>query len=223
MESKRIRSIWTDGICYIEPVPGATSTWYFGMEYTQGDLYEAEEIFRQGRPLTGNRLCLVRYPEGEAFFPLPKTEGHYCERPVYLEGSIYMLDVDFPKGLIRIMRFDCSDYQLRVHASLPLSSVKDCYNLQLRIAPLTLARQRGSELEIVWPEKIRLSMDEHDSFFMRDGDRLFFNRWHEEGEGERYRFYEETVIRDLEGRDLEVLSGDILLMPDGQMWHLSDD
>ncbi len=210
----------TDTISYIEPVPGATGEWYFGLDHEQGDLFEAEELFRDGHVVKGQKLCLVHYPDGQVFWPVPRMEGHYSERPVFLEGSIYMLDVDFPGAEIRILRFDCADHQTSLHALLPLSSVKDCYNLQLHIAPLMLSRQCGNEFEILWPERISFRMGDHDSFFLRDGERLFFNRWHEEGEGVDYRFWEETIIRDLEGNEIQALPGDVMLMPNGELWHL---
>ena len=215
-----MKIIETDGITYIEPVYGATSEWYFGMDYEHGDLYEAEELFNEGHTVNGRKLCLVHYPDGEIFFPVVKTEGHYSEKPVFFDGGIYMLDVDFLNGSIRIVRFDCNDHQVSIHTQLPLTAVKDCYNLQLHIRPLTLSRQRGNEFEIVWPQKISLSIEDHDSFFLRDGDRLFFNRWFEEGEGEDYKYLEETIVRDLNGNVIEILTGDVMQMPNGEMWHL---
>ena len=215
-----MKTIETDGITYIEPVPGATSEWYFGLDYEHGDLYEAEELFCDGYIVKGRKLCLVHYPDGQVFFPVPKTEGHYSERPVFFEGGIFIIDVDFPNGSIRIIRFDCKDYQASIHAKLPLSSVKDCYNLKLDIAPLTLSRQCGNELEIIWPEKISLSMGDHDSFFMRDGEKLFFNRWYEEGDGADYKYWEETIVRDLNGNVIETLPGDVMQMPNGEIWYL---
>ncbi len=215
-----MKTIKTNGITYLEPVPGATREWYFGLDHPQGDLYEAEEIFRAGRAVTGRMLCLVHYPDGEVFFPVPQAEGHYSERPVFLDGGIYLLDVDFPGGMIRILRFDCGDHRVNPHAEIPLSAVKDCYNLQLHIRPLMLSRQCGNEFEILWPERVTFPMDEHDSFFLRDGERLFFSRWHEEGDGEDYRYWEETIVRDLKGEEIETLPGDVMLMPDGEMWYL---
>jgi len=215
-----MKIIETNGITYIEPVYGATSEWYFGMDYEHGDLYEAEELFNEGNNVKGRKLCLVHYPDGEVFFPVVKTEGHYSEKPVFFDGGIYMLDVDFSNGSIKIVRFDCNDHQVSIHTQLPLTAVTDCYNLQLHIRPLTLSRQRGSEFEIVWPQKISLSIENHDSFFLRDGDRLFFNRWFEEGEGADYKYWEETIVRDLNGNVIEILSGDVMQMPNGEMWHL---
>lgn len=99
-------------------------------------------------------------------------------------------------------------------------SVKDCYNLQLYISPLMLSRQSGNELEIVWPEKVSLSLEAHDSFFLRDGEKLFLYRWFEEGEGVDYKYWEETIVRDLNGNVIEILPGDVMMMPNGEMWHL---
>ena len=215
-----IKTIETDGITYIEPFPGTAGEWYFGMDYEHGDLYEAEELFHDGRIIKGRKLCLVHYPDGQVFFPVPKTEGHYCEKPVFFEGGIFIIDVDFPKESIRIVRFDCNDHKVSIHAKLLLSSVKDCYNLQLHIAPLTLSRQCDNELEIIWPEKISLSMGDHDSFFMRDGEKLFFNRWYEKGDGADYKYWEETIVRNLTGNVIETLPGDVMQMPNGELWHL---
>ena len=217
-----MKTIQTNGITYIEPVPGAADEWYYGMDHEHGDLYEAEELFREGRPVSGRKLCLVHYPDGEVYMPVPKTEGCYCEKPVFFEGGIYIVNVDFPNGIIQIVRFDCVQHQTEVRAEIPLASVKNCYNLSLRIAPVTLTRQcvATNEFEIIWPERVCFPMDDHDSFFLRDGDKLFFSRWHEEGDGEDYRYWEETVVKDLDGNVLETLEGDVMLMPNGEIWHL---
>ena len=215
-----MKTLETDGITYIDPVPGATSEWYFGVDYENGDLYEAEKLFNDGHPVKGRKLCIVHYPDGEVFFPVPKTEGHYSEKPVFVDDGIYMIDVDFLNESIRIVRFDCNDYQVSIHTELPLTAVKDCYNLQLHIKPLMLSRQCGNEFEIVWPEKISFSLEDHDSFFLRDGEKLFFNRWYEEGEGADYKYWEETIVRDLAGKVMGNLPGDVMQMPNGEMWHL---
>lgn len=217
-----MKTINLDGITYIQPVPGATSEWYYGISYEQGDLYEAEEIFRNGYPVHGRNLRLVHYPDGEVFIPIPKVEGEYCETPVFLDGGIYILKVLFPKEKMQIVRFDSTKHSTEIVEELPLSSVKDCYNLRLHISPLTLTRQCVGEnaFEIIWPEKVSFRMGDHESFDVRDGDRLFFNRWNEEGEGENYSYSEETVIRDLKGNTLEIIPGDVVRMPSGELWQI---
>ena len=217
-----MKTIETDGITYIEPVLGTTREWYFGLDYAHGDLYEAQELFQSGHIVKGRKLCLVHYPDGQVFFPVRQKIGHYSEKPVFFEDGIFILDVDFPGESIRILRFGCKDHQVSMHAQLPLSVVKDCHNLQLHISPLMLSRQCENTLEIVWPEKLSIPMEDHDSFFLRDGEKLFFNRWHEEGEGAEYRYWEETIVRDLAGEVIETLPGDVMLMPNGEIWNLAD-
>ena len=59
------KKIDVHGINCIEPVPGSCGPeWYWGSDFASGDLYEAEELFRGGHPVRGNRLVFVRYPEG---------------------------------------------------------------------------------------------------------------------------------------------------------------
>ncbi|MBR4209709.1 MAG: hypothetical protein IKQ96_05790 [Lachnospiraceae bacterium] len=216
-----MKIIQTNGITYLEPVPGGTAEWYYGMDYNQGDLYEAEEMVREGLPVEGNRLVLVSYPGGEVFEPVAKEAGTYSGTPLYYQDGIYTISVDFVRQTIRIYRFDCRTHECRMEQELPLSIVKDCYNLQLHASPLCLTRQGGENLfEIVWPEKASFAMDPHESFFLRDGEKLYFSKWYEEGEGETYRYWEETVVRNLAGELTEVLPGDLQMMPNGEIWSV---
>ena len=220
MKCNAMKKIRTDGITYIQQIPYGTDEWYYGISYEHGDLYEAEEVFKDGHDVEGRKLCLIHYPDGKVYQPVPKQPGSYSAEPVYYDCSIYILNVDFTKGIIQILRFDCAGKDVECIEELPLSSVKDCYNLQLNTAPLTLTRQcvGTNEFEIVWPEKVHFEMDDHDSFFLRDGDKLYFSRWHEDEDGSNY--YTETVIRDLQGDVTEVLPGDVQIMPNGEMWHI---
>lgn len=217
-----MKTIETEGITDINLIPYGTDEWYYGISHEHGDLYEAEEIFKAGHEVVGRNLILIHYPDGEVYRPIPKMSGIYPAEPVYLDGSIYFPSVDFPEGLIRIHRFNCQDKETKILEELPLSCVKDCYNLSLDGLPLTLTRQCAwyNEFDIVWPERVSFPMGDHESFFLRDGDKLYFSRWHEEGEGEDYRYWEETVVRNLEGEITEILPGDVRIMPNGEMWHL---
>ena len=145
------------------------------------------------------------------------TEGTVLGEPVYYDGVISVAAVDFNAEEIRILNFDCAGREVTEAAVLPLSSVEDCYNLRLHVHPLTLSRQpNDGTFDIVWPERKRLTITENESFFLRDGNKLFFSRWYEDPD---YR--EEVVIRDADsGEILEVLPGDIHVMPDGEFWYL---
>ena len=217
----RMKTVDTHGITYIEPVPDGTSEWYYGISYEHGDLYEAEAVFRAGETVKGNAVCLIHYPDGEVFWPVPKKTGTFSEKPVFLDERIYLLNVDFQSGQICIFRFDCGSHEAELFKELPLSAVKSCYNLQLHSSPLSLTRQ-GEEgvFEIIWPERVSFALEPHESFFLRDGENLYFSKWYETGEGPDYRYWEETVIRDLKGNLLETLPGDVRIMPNGEMWYL---
>ena len=71
-----MKQIITNGITYLDALPGS-ETWYWGMDYTHGDLYEAEELFHHGNPIQQNRLILVRYPEGTVYEPVRPDPGQY--------------------------------------------------------------------------------------------------------------------------------------------------
>ena len=188
-----MKTIETGGITYIELIPYGTDEWYYGISYEHGDLYEAEEVFKEGQDVEGRNLCLIHYPDGEIYRPVPKQPGIYPAEPVYHDGSIYILSVDFLKSLIQILRFDCNSHEIDIIEELP---------------------------EIIWPEKTQFEMGDHDSFYLRDGDKLYFSRWYEEGDDADYRYWEETVVRDLTGEIIEVYPGDVRKMPNGEMWHL---
>ena len=83
----RMKTVDTQGMTYIEPVPDGTSEWYYGISYEHGDLYEAEEVFRAGGKVKGNAVCLIHYPDGEVFWPVPKKTGTCSEKPVFLNAA----------------------------------------------------------------------------------------------------------------------------------------
>ena len=201
------------GITNMELVRGGTDEWYWSTDYIHGDLYEAEELFRMGHPMQSNRLYLIHYPDGTVYEPVPAMAGQYLGYPVYDNGAVALLVVNFPEGIIRTLRF--LPGKLSEVAQLPLSAVKDCYNLMLHTEPLTLTRHSDNMLEIVWPERTAFSVGVRESFNFRNGDKLYFTEWFEDPD---YR--EETVVRAMDGTELERHSGDIHIMPNGDKWLL---
>ena len=197
----------------MELVRGSTDEWYWSTDYLHGDLYEAEELFRMGHPVKSNRLYLIHYPDGTVYEPVPTVTGQYLGYPVYDDGTVALLAVNFPEGIIRILRFRSGETS--EVAQIPLSAVKDCYNLILHTNPLTLTRQPGDHtIELVWPEQVRFAIEARESLNFRDGDKLYFTIWYEAPD---YR--EETVVRSLkDGTVLDRFPGDIRIMPNGDKW-----
>ncbi|MCM1148821.1 MAG: hypothetical protein NC319_01870 [Butyricicoccus sp.] len=211
-----MKKINTHGIISLEPLDGSPE-WYWGSDYTHGDLYEAEELYRDHHPVNCNRLVFVQYPDGRVVEPIEGKAGQYFGRPISYNGKIQILLADFPKAQLSIVQYDDAANQVATVASLPLTEVKDCYNLLLRQSPLMLTQQRNDgRFQIIWPEKIEFSIEETEHFFDRKGDKFYFCRWHDEPD-----YWEEIVIRQYPtGEILEVIPGAWMSMPDGQVWVL---
>ena len=99
----QVKTIPTGGIGYLYPLTGSPD-WYWGTDYTHGDLYEAEELFCDRHPVRQNRLILVRRETGEIFEPVRAKPGQYFGAPVFANGSPVLLLADFPAGEIRVLR-----------------------------------------------------------------------------------------------------------------------
>ena len=210
-----MKSINLNGITYFELVRGGTDEWYWATDYIHGDLYEAEELFRMGHPVQSNRLYLIHYPDGTVYEPVPTVDGQYLGDPVYDNGAVALLAVNFREGIIRILRFR-PDETSEI-AQIPLSAVKNCYNLMLHTEPLALTRSPGDgTFEIVWPEQICFPIEERETINFRDRDKLYFTVWYEDPD---YR--EETVVRSVQdGTILDRFPGDIRIMPNGEKWNI---
>ncbi len=216
------KQINTQGITCLEPLTGCNE-WYWGMDYTHGDLHEAEELFQDGHPVSQNKLLFVHDPDGRVVQPVAAQKGQYLGRPVYYDGRIVILMVDFSAGQISVIQFDSSLEHIQARevierTDVPLSTVKDCYNLMLKTAPLMLTRQ-GSEdtFQILWPEQVSFEIGERESFWVRRGDKLYFSTWLEEPE---YR--EEVIVRKLDtGEIIDRFPGSSVTLPDGRLWVLT--
>ena len=211
-----MKRIVTNGITNLEPLTGSRD-WYWGADYASGDLYEAEELFRSGHPIQKNRLLLVHRPEGTVYEPVRTEPGQYLGRPVYHDGQVVLLVVDFPKSEIRILAFRETDGTTEPLAVLPLSIVTDCYNLMLEASPLLLTRSaHDNKFQILWPERRDFAVEDHEYFAFLEGNKLYTSVWYEDPD---YR--EEVLVRDYEtGEVLERIPGNLRAMPDGQNWLL---
>ena len=176
-----MKAIDIHGMTNMELVRGETDEWYWATDYIHGDLYEAEELFRHGHPVRSNRLYLIHYPDGTVYEPVKPTDGQYLGAPVYDGNSVVLLVVSFIESAIRILRFLHQQGEVQEIAQLPLSVVKDCYNLMLHTSPVLLTRHpNGGIFEIIWPERVRFAINDRETLNFRDGDKLYFNMWYED-------------------------------------------
>ena len=145
-------------------------------------------------------------------------DGQYFGRPIYYNNHIIILLVDFNNQLIKLEKYNESTSEIVNIVSIPLSEVKDCYNLMISLSPLMVTRQgHEKSFEIIYPSKIQFQIESKESFCFRKDDNLYFSTWYED---ENYR--EEVIIRDIHtGKIIDKKPGAITIMPDGQVWVLS--
>jgi len=212
-----IQKIHTGGIAYLQPLVGSEG-WYWGTDCTSGDLYEAEELYRDGHRIRQNRLIFVRCPDGRVVEPVQAKEGQYFGLPVYESGAFVILLADFPAEEICLLRYDDTHGKTAPVVTLPRAAVEDCCNLMPHLSPLCLTRQTGERFQIVWPDRADFAIHPAESFCFRDGDRLYFSRWYEDPD---YR--EEVVVRRVpDGAVVDQFRGSLNVMPDGRQWLLTD-
>ncbi len=203
-----------NGSVNLEQMQG-TEEWYWSMDITNGDLYEAQELFQDGKT-EGNHFYLIHYPDA-TIYPVPFKKGCYFGKPIY-DNGIILLMVDFIENLISIFHFYPISFKWETIVQIPLCSIENCYNLQLRISPLTLIRQ-DNDFEIVWPEQVKFPIGTRESFCFRKEDKLYFSVWYEDPE-----YKEESIVRLLpKGSISQKFSGNVWLMPNGEIWNLKGE
>lgn len=211
-----MKIIKMNGLFHLTELQGSGG-WYWCCDYATGDLYEAEQLFRHGNAIQHNRLVFVHYPDGRVVEPIKAKAGQYFGGPAFDDGKLQLLMVDFPESMIRLFQYDDASEQTSLRAEIPLTEVKDCYNLMLTQSPLMVTREGSEHLfQVVWPEKAAFYVGNRESFCSRDADKLYFSRWFEDPD---YR--DEVVIRHFpSGEILNVIAGSLWEMPDGQKWIL---
>ena len=203
---------------YPETVEG-TNEWYYCKlaKNTFCDLYEAEDIINSGKVYDGMNCVLIHYPDGEVIRPFEIKENMYVDAPVFYDGILYFLVVDFNQKHIQIVSFNPNTRGKSTVVEISLNEVEDCYNLLLRVAPVLLIREANDGyLNILWPEKKKIEIGDTEGFMFRDGDNLYFSEWYEDTE-----YHEMIVIRDWNtGEVKEKFEGQMIRMPNGEIWIL---
>ena len=96
-----MKAIDIHGMTNMELVRGETDEWYWATDYIHGDLYEAEELFRQGHPVRSNRLYLIHYPDGTVYEAVSSTNrSHFgsdlCFLPPFARRIFRCFRPDLP-------------------------------------------------------------------------------------------------------------------------------
>ena len=100
-----MKNIDIHGMTNMELIRGGIAEWYWATDYIHGDLYEAEELFRQGHLVRSNRLYLIHYPDGMIYEPVHSADGQYLGTPVYRISNVPDIH-----AILRIVFVECFFY-----------------------------------------------------------------------------------------------------------------
>ena len=110
-----------------------------------------------------------------------------------------------------------SDSQPKLIDEISLDDIEDCYNLRLTVWPVTLTRDNNTGvLQIIWPERTDIALEENETLMFRDGGSLYLSQWREEP-----YYHELLIVRDIAtGEIMEKSKGSLYRMPEGVYWRL---
>ena len=151
-----MKAIDIHGMTNMELVRGETDEWYWATDYIHGDLYEAEELFRQGHPVRSNRLYLIHYPDGTVYEAVSSTNrSHFDSDLCFLPPFARRIFRCFRPALPAFFAFWVKS------GSEAVISVEDWRAATLRHSPHYLSsyhkwRKRQRFVGIFFPHRVRL-------------------------------------------------------------------
>ena len=151
-----MKAIDIHGMTNMELVRGETDEWYWATDYIHGDLYEAEELFRQGHPVRSNRLYLIHYPDGTVYEAVSSTNrSHFDSDLCFLPPFARRIFHCFRPALPAFFAFWVKS------GSEAVTSVEDWRAATLRHSPHYLSsyhkwRKRQRFVGIFFPHRVRL-------------------------------------------------------------------
>jgi len=151
-----MKAIDIHGMTNMELVRGETDEWYWATDYIHGDLYEAEELFRQGHPVRSNRLYLIHYPDGTVYEAVSSTNrSHFDSDLCFLPPFARRIFHCFRPALPAFFAFWVKS------GSEAVMSVEDWRAATLRHSPHYLSsyhkwRKRQRFVGIFFPHRVRL-------------------------------------------------------------------
>lgn len=208
---------------YPQQVEGSNE-WFFCRRDSIGscnDLYDSEEKFKRSGFFKGVVYDLIHFPDGKVYSPFKIEDNVYVDKPILNNKEFNFLIVDFNLGVIKISRYIPEEQKLEIIAEISLNEVENCYNLSLETTPLTLGSSKGDGFfQIVWPEKIKIKIQERESLNFRYQEKLYFSQWYEDEEDQ---YNENIIVRDVKtGEIIEKSKGYILKLSDDVYWKIGN-
>lgn len=206
---------------YVEEIPGQARFGYGLSDFE--DFFEIEETTKVCGSYRGSVIRFYDYPRGKVFLPFDQKENIGYGRPIFIDGSFYILQVDFDEGLANIYKYYPGESLDKI-ASYKTKDLST-YNLGIIGNYLHLISQDDESLEIYYPYRETVKLGANESVLLIDDGKVYINAWIEEGwdyeknrEGEDYSYYDKLIIKDLDSNIISERVGNLHQRPDGTWW-----
>lgn len=206
---------------YVEEIPGQGRFGYALSDLE--DFFEVEEIIKVGGSYRGSVIRFYDYQRGKVFLPFDQKTNTTYGKPIYIDGSFYILQVDFDEGLANIYKYYPGESLDKI-ASYKIKNLST-YNLGLIGNDLHLISQDDESLEIYYPYRETVKLGANESVLLVNDGKVYINAWIEEGwddeknrEGEDYSYYDKLIIKDLDSNIISERVGNLHQRSDGTWW-----
>ncbi len=205
---------------YIEKIIGQDRLAY-AMSDTE-DLYDLIEYAERGG-YQGSAIKFYDFDNGNVYMPFEKKMNVIYGKPEYTDGFYYFLQADYGLKKVTLYKY-FPETVLETVTEFSTDEV-NLYNLMIIGEKVHVTSHDGNEFRCYYPERISLTLRDHETVNLISEDEIISEEWIEEGWDDEkdcatdsYRLYYKVIIRDFDGNIVSDEIGSIHQAPDGTYW-----
>ena len=205
---------------YIEKIIGQDRLAY-AMSDTE-DLYDLIEYAECGG-YQGSVIKFYDFDNGNVYMPFEKKRDVIYGKPIYTDGFYYFLQADYGLKKVTLYKY-FPETILEVVTEFGMDEV-NLYNLSIIGEKVHVISSYGDKFCCYYPEKLSLTLRNHEAVVLMTEDEIISEEWIEEGWDDEndcatdsYKLYYKVIIRDFEGNISSEEIGSIHQAPDGTYW-----
>ncbi|MDU5237257.1 MAG: hypothetical protein E6192_06900 [Finegoldia magna] len=170
----------------------------------------------------GSVLYLYDLQESKVYIPFKKKKNVIYQMPLFSDGMIYFLQVDYDDNKVNLYRVS-SSLELEKITDLSIDEV-NLYNIRLIGEGVHITSQDESFV-CYYPESFEIKLEVNESVLCIDDEKIYLSAWIEEGvENDEitkdYSYYEKIRVKDKAGNLISEEIGSLTQFPDGK-WRIS--
>ncbi len=170
----------------------------------------------------GSVLYLYDLQESKVYIPFKKKKNVIYQMPLFSDGMIYFLQVDYDDNKVNLYRVS-SSLELEKITDLSIDEV-NLYNIRLIGEGVHITSQDESFI-CYYPEAFEIKLETNESVICIYDEKIYISVWIEEGvENDEitkdYTYYEKIRVKDKSGNLISEEIGSLTQFPDGK-WRIS--